>query len=94
VILQSIDQPPVEFTSPFDVFQCVLEHEQSVTAIIYRLYELVIGEKDYAAQVTLQWFITEQIEEEKNVSDIVEKMKMMKGEHASLLLLDRHLASR
>ena len=94
VTLQSIDKPPVEFQSPFDVFQDALEHERHVTAMIHRLYELVIEEKDYATQVQLQWFIAEQVEEEKRASEVVEQMKMIKGENAPLLLLDRQLASR
>ncbi|MEE8389445.1 MAG: ferritin, partial [Anaerolineae bacterium] len=64
VVLQAIDQPPAEFKSPLDVFEKVLEHEQTVTELINDLYALAIQERDYASQVFLQWFITEQVEEE------------------------------
>jgi ferritin len=94
VELQALDQPPGEFQSPLDVFQQALEHERKVTALIHGLYELALKESDYATQTLLQWFITEQVEEEKNATQIVEQLKMTGGEPSSLLLLDRELAGR
>jgi ferritin len=94
VELQALDQPPGEFQSPLDVFQQALEHERKVTALIYRLYELALKESDYATQTLLQWFITEQVEEEKSASQIVEQLKMTGGDSTALLLLDRELAGR
>ena len=94
VELQAIDQPPGEFQSPLDVFEQALTHERKVTALIHRLYELALKESDYATQTLLQWFITEQVEEEKNATQIVEQLKMTGGEPSSLLLLDRELAGR
>ena len=70
------------------------EHERKVTALIHRLYELALKESDYATQTLLQWFITEQVEEEKNAGQIVEQLKMTGGEPSALLLLDRDLAGR
>jgi ferritin len=92
--LQALDQPPGEFQSPLDVFEQALGHERKVTALINRLYELAIKESDYATQTLLQWFVTEQIEEEKNAGQIVEQLKMTGGEPSALLLLDRELAGR
>ena len=94
VELQALDQPPGEFQSPLDVFEHALAHERKVTALINRLYELALKENDYATQTLLQWFITEQVEEEKNASQIVEQLKMTGGDSTALLLLDRELAGR
>ena len=94
VELQAIDQPPSEFQSPLDIFQQALEHERKISGLINRLYELAVREKDYPTQTLLQWFITEQVEEEKNASQIVEQLKMTGGDSTALLLLDRELAAR
>src|SRR3954447_23298520 len=94
VELQALDQPPSEFQSPLDVFEQALQHERKVTALINLLYELALKEKDYATQALLQWFITEQVEEERNASEIVEQLKMTSGESSALLLMDRELAGR
>jgi len=94
VELQAIDQPPGEFQSPLDVFQQALEHERHVTALIHQLYELAAKENDYPTQARLQWFITEQVEEEKNASQVIERLKMTGGQPAALLILDRELAAR
>jgi len=94
VELQAIDQPPSEFQSPLDIFQQALEHERKISGLIHRLYELAVKEKDYPTQTLLQWFIAEQVEEEKNASQIVEQLKMTGGNSTALLLLDRELAAR
>jgi ferritin len=94
VTLKAIDQPPADFKSPLAMFQQTLAHEQKVTGLIHDIYALAVKENDYASQVELQWFIKEQVEEEKSASEIVEQLKMM-GEHGpSLIMMDRHLASR
>ena len=94
VELQALDQPAGEFQSALDVFEQSLAHERKVTALIHRLYELALKESDYATQTLLQWFITEQVEEEKNAGQIVEQLKMTGGEPSALLLLDRDLSGR
>ena len=94
VVLQAIDQPPVEFQSPLDIFEKTLGHEQQVTAMIHNLYTLAVQEKDYASQIFLQWFVTEQIEEENSASQIVETLKMIGDNHQALLMLDRELSGR
>ncbi len=94
VILQAIDQPPSEFQSPLDVFKNTLEHEQKVTAMINDLYELALEEKDYASQIFLQWFITEQVEEKNNVGQIIETLKRIGDSDQGLLMLDKELAGR
>ena len=94
VELQALDQPPSEFQSPLDAFQQALDHERKVTSLIHRLYELALKEGDYATQAHLQWFITEQVEEEKNASQIIEQIKMTGGQASALFMLDRQLAAR
>ena len=92
--LEAIDKPPVKFKSPFDIMKQVLEHEKSVTGTIHALYDLAMKENDYATQVMLQWFITEQVEEEKTAADIIEQLKMVGDAPAGLIMLDRALATR
>lgn len=94
VVLQAIDQPPAEFRSPLDILEETLEHEQKVTAMINDLYALAVQEKDYASQIFLQWFVTEQVEEEDSASQIVETLKMIGDNRQALLMLDRELGGR
>lgn len=76
VKLQALDQPPTEFKSITAVFDEVLEHEKGVTARIHYLYEIAEKENDYPSKTFLNWFVDEQVEEEKNASEIVEWMKL------------------
>jgi len=94
VVLQAIDQPPVEFQSPHAVFEQTLEHEQKVTAMIHDLYALAVQEKDYASQIFLQWFVTEQVEEEASATQILETLKMIGDKGHALIMLDRQLDRR
>jgi ferritin len=72
----------------------VLEHEQEVSASIERLYELALSERDYPTQIELQWFIKEQVEEEKTAKDILEQVKRVGDHGPSLLMLDRQMGAR
>jgi ferritin len=94
VVLQAIEGPVVEFGSPLEVFERALGHEQKVTTMINDLYGLAARENDYASQAFLQWFVTEQIEEEKNTGDVVETLKMVGDKSEALFLLDRELGQR
>ena len=94
VVLHGIDGPVVEFGSPLEVFERALEHERRVTAMINDLYGLAVRENDYASQTFLQWFVTEQVEEEKNAGDVVETLKMIGEGSEALFLLDRELGQR
>ncbi len=94
VKLQPIAQPQFEFDSLPDVFQKALEQEQQVTKQINGLYELAFSEKAFAALVELEWFINEQVEEEKTARDIVYKFQLVKDDPAALLDLDRELGAR
>jgi ferritin len=70
------------------------EHEQKVTGLINNLYTLAVQEKDYASQAFLQWFVTEQVEEEASATQILETMKMIGDKSHALLMLDRELGGR
>ncbi len=94
VKLYAIDAPTSDFESPLDVFQQSLAHEQHVTQLINNLYALAVKENDYPAQVLLQWFIREQVEEEKNATNIVEQLKLIGKDGSALLILDRELGAR
>jgi ferritin len=94
VVLQAIPQPPGEFTSLVDVFEQVKEHEAKVSALINRLYEAALKDNDYASQIELQWFVTEQVEEEKNAAMIVDALKSVGTQGASLFMVDRWLGER
>jgi ferritin len=94
VQLQAIDAPPDSFASPLAIFTQALKHEQQVTQMIHRLYQLAAEENDYPTQVALQWFVTEQVEEEKTAGDIIAQLEMIGENRTALLLLDRDLANR
>jgi ferritin len=92
--LGAIAQPTLDFSSIVEVFERAQAQEQEVSRQIDGLYELAFREKVFAAMAELQWFITEQVEEEKNVREIVAKFHMVKDDPSSLLDLDRELGAR
>jgi ferritin len=94
VEFQSLQAPPVEYSSMLNVFEQALEHERSVTRSINELYELVAKEKDFASQAWLDWFATEQVEEEKTVGQIVDDLHRIGDRGDGLYLVDRDLGSR
>ena len=94
VELKAIAAPATTWKSSLDVFKQVQKHEAAVTASINALYELALTEKDYASQIMLQWFITEQIEEEKNAAEIVQKLEMIEAKGTAVLMLDHELGHR
>ena len=92
--LPAVPKPHHDFDGPVAAFAAAFAHEQGVTQQIHALYELSLGQKDYSAQVLLQWFISEQLEEEKLTGGILERLKMVEGSRAALLILDAELGSR
>lgn len=94
VELGAIAKPPVDFKSPLDAFQKALAHEQKITQCINDLYDLADDEDDYPTEVMLQWFIDEQVEEEKSASEVVEQLKLVGNDGAGLLVLDQKLGQR
>ena len=94
VELRTIEQPKAAFDSLSAVFEQALEHEQKVTVQINALYELCFREKAFAEMTELQWFLTEQVEEEKTAREIVAKFRLVKNDPAAVLDMDRELGSR
>ena len=94
VVLKAIEAPKTDWKSSLEVFEEVAGHEAKVTASINALYELALKEKDYPAQVMLQWFITEQVEEEKNAAEILANLKLIEERGTAVLMLDHRLAKR
>ena len=94
VTLQFIEQPPIEFDSPHSVMRMALEHERQVTEMIDRLYALAISERDYPTHVLLEWFVSEQVEEEKALIEIVDHMDLIGNDGTGLLILDQRLGDR
>lgn len=94
VTLTGMDAPPSEFGSPQGAFEQALAQEMDVTMMIDGLYGMAVQHSDYASQVFLQWFVTEQVEEERAATEIVHTLKSIGGEPASLLILDRELGAR
>ena len=94
VLLGAIDAPPAEWATPLAAFQAVLKHEQKVTALIGQLVKLARKAGDEAAGIFLQWFVTEQVEEEASADDVVQKLKLVKDTPNGLFLMDQQLGQR
>jgi ferritin len=94
VKLMAIAQPPAEFGSPLDMFEKTLQHEKFVTKSINDLVDLAIEEKAHATNIFLQWFVTEQVEEEANDNEIIAKLKLVGKEGNGLFMIDKELAAR
>ena len=94
VRLKQIAAPPAEWKSPLAVFEAAYKHEQKVTGLINDLVDLAIEEKDHAANMFLQWFVNEQVEEEKNAEEIVQKLKLMADAPGAMYMLDNEMAQR
>jgi len=94
VVLSAIDQPPAEYQSLTEIFEKVLNHEKGVTTKINHLYELAKEENDYPLQVHLQWFIDEQVEEEKNPAEILAMLQLIGESGSGIMMLDHELGER
>lgn len=94
VVLQAIAQPPTEFATPLAALEEAYKHETKVTKAIYELMSLARKENDYASEVFLQWFVTEQVEEEAAADDVVQKLKMVGEDPRGLFMIDRQLSMR
>lgn len=94
VILAELGAPKTEWSSPKDAFEDAYKHECKVTARLNEMTSLCIAEKDHAANVFLQWFVSEQVEEEATVLDIAERLGMVDGSPAALFMMDQELGKR
>jgi ferritin len=94
VVLGQIEAPPTTWGSPLAVFEATLAHEQKVTGLINDLMEVALSERDHATQIFLQWFVSEQVEEEESVGGVLEQLKLMGAAEGGLFMIDRELAKR
>jgi ferritin len=94
VVLEAIEQPPTSFGGPKKMFEAVLEHERSITQRIHNLMAQAKEEHDYRTDVFLQWFVSEQLEEEKNASDILQRIELVDERMSSVLWIDKELKKR
>ncbi len=92
--LAQIEAPPSKWDSPLAVFESTLAHEQKVTGLIDDLVDIATEERDHATQVFLQWFVSEQVEEEDSVSGVLEQLKLMGEAKGGLFMIDREMAKR
>lgn len=89
--LMHIDEPPDEYDSLQVIFEQILKHEKYITGSINDLYEICVNEKDYTTANFLHWYITEQIEEESLVNNILDKMKLAGNEKSGMFHIDKEL---
>lgn len=94
VKVKAIDGPPTDFESPLAIAKEQLKHEQKVTSLIHNLVSMAREENDYATEIFMQWFVTEQVEEEANAQDIVDKLERVGESGHAIYLLDREMGSR
>lgn len=94
VLLTAIEAPKIEWDSPLACIEAVLEHEQKVTALVNGLVDLAIEEKDHATNIFLQWFVTEQVEEEDSVNAVLNKLRLLDGESNGMFILDKEMSTR
>jgi ferritin len=92
--LLSIKEPRRTYASAIELFEAVRQHEQYITGRINDLYDLALEERDRPLQIVLQWYISEQVEEEAQVAEIVERLRLVGTDGPSIYLLDRELAQR
>ena len=94
VLLSAIDAVPTEWKSELDAFEEVLKHEQKVTALINDLYYVAESERDYATRARLDWFVTEQVEEEETAREIIDRLKLIGDNGLAMYTLDTELGAR
>ncbi len=94
VTLDAIARPDSDWKSPLAAFEHILKHEQMVTSLINNLMDLAIAEQDHATKIFLQWFVSEQVEEEATVGEVVDKLRLIKNGSSGLFFLDAELSKR
>jgi len=93
-IMKPIEGPPTQWASPAEAFEHTLKHEQKVTGLINKLVDLAISESDHATNSFLQWFVTEQVEEEASADEVLQKLKLAGDSPQGLFMIDTELAGR
>ncbi|WP_306591530.1 ferritin [Geothrix sp. 21YS21S-4] len=92
--LQAIAAPPKDFGGVIQVFEQTLGHEKTITASINALFELARAEKDHASEIALQWYVTEQVEEEAGVGEIVDHLHAVGDQGGAIWYLDSKMGKR
>jgi ferritin len=92
--LAAISAPPTDFGSITQVFEKILAHERQITASINALFELSRTERDYASEITLQWYVTEQVEEESNIGQILDQLRAVGEQGGGIWYLDSKMGKR
>ena len=94
MVFATIEAPPADWDSALDAFICTLKHEELVTGLINKIVDIAIAEGDHATNIFLQWFVSEQVEEEATVGGVLQHLKMV-GDHGhGLFMMDRELGTR
>ena len=94
VLLDKVKEPKTEWSSAAEAFEEACKHEAKVTGLINDLVELSLAEKDHAANAFLQWFVTEQVEEEASAQEIRDKLTLVGSNPVALFMIDRELGQR
>lgn len=94
VELKAIDQMPTTWEGVIEVYEKTLEHEQLVTSLIDKLVDIAVEERDHATQSFLRWFVDEQVEEEANVTEILDTLRLIDGQGNGIFMLDREMRNR
>jgi ferritin len=94
VQLETIEKPKGSWSSPLEIIQETADHEAKVTGLINDLVDVALKERDHAANIFLQWFVAEQVEEEASVGEVVEKMKMIGDDSAGMFAMDMEMGKR
>lgn len=92
--IRAIKQVPTSWDSIISVYEATLEHEQMVTGLINNLMDIAISEKDHATQSFLRWYVDEQVEEEANVEEILDTLKLIGNKGNGIFMLDREMRKR
>ncbi len=94
VILDTIKKPRGEWSTVKEIFEETLKHEEHVTGLINKLMDMAIEEKDHASVQFLQWYVEEQVEEEANAGELLDKLTLIDGKGQGLLMMDKELSTR
>ena len=94
VVFGPIDRPDADFNSVADVFEKTLAHEKKVSKMINDIYKIAEDVNDNAAKIKLQWFMKEQVEEERTPGDILAKLLLVKSNPAAILMIDKDMSAR
>ncbi len=94
VVMQPIVAPPSEWESPLAAFAQTVAHEESITERINQLLDVAIDARDHATQSMLQWFVSEQVEEEATVGELLQKLRLIEQSQGALFIMDRDMGAR